>query len=266
MDSSLRYRVDKHIIAAQTLLFRSIVGGSFEVMRHWVRGYSGLSAPIFNVFIPRTENGLTDDHLADTAAFFSSRQVHYSVEVVHDQLPHGPDFLYQRRYHALPPQPAMALTDLPDGMAFNADFSVERVATVPALTAFCSVQHNVYDFDFQDLRLRFPVGHLKSEKIGHYLVFYREQPVGAGSIVCAENAVSVWNMATLDPFRRRGVATQLLYHMLREAIAKQNAQLAVLYSNASAYNFFNDFGFEIFTQRQWFLPPNVEYGDEDDEL
>jgi N-acetylglutamate synthase-like GNAT family acetyltransferase len=88
-----------------------------------------------------------------------------------------------------------------------------------------------------------------------------EQPVGAGTLVCAEGMASIWNMCTIDAYRQRGVATTLLHQMLLDAQEKQ-CQLTMLYSTAQAYHFFSKFGFELYTQRQWFLPPGIDYGDE----
>lgn len=263
MDSVLRTRLEKHIISAQAKIFRSIAGGSFELLPDWARGYSGLSIPTFNIFMPRRPIGLTDETLADTAAFFSSSDTLYAIELIHDQMPHGPDFLVERRYVPLPPQPAMVLRKLPNLPPPPAQISVMPVTTVPGLTAFCSLQNAVFDFSFGDLRQLFPVSQLKDNKISHYLAFFNEQPVAAGSLVCADGLASIWNLGTLDQFRRQGIAYYLLQHLLAEA-AQQNCDGVMVYSSAQAYRFFNRMGFEIFTQRQWFLPQNIEY--EVDEL
>lgn len=109
----------------------------------------------------------------------------------------------------------------------------------------------------------FPVNHLKNEMIEHYLAFIDEQPVGTGTIICADDVVSVLNVCTVDLYRRRGVATTMLHRMLTDA-AKNYCEIAMLYSTPQAYHLFNKFGFEIYTQRQWFLPPGLEYEDEDE--
>jgi hypothetical protein len=46
--------------------------------------------------------------------------------------------------------------------------------------------------------------------------------------------------------------------MLTEA-DEQGYPLKVLYSTPHAYHLFNRFDFEMFTQRQWFLPPGLDY-------
>lgn len=261
----MRTLLTKHIQAAQALQFRSIPGGTFELMSDWARGFSGLQQPIFNIFWPFNPDGLTDDILADTAAFFSSRNAFYAVEIIHDAIPHGPDFLYRRRYTALPPQPAMLCQTLPRQAAPHPDVTIEPVTTLPGLTAFCSLQHQIFDFDLRDMRRKFPVAQLKEPRLAHLLAFVDETPVGCGTIVVTNGVASVWNVGTLDDYRGRGVGAALMRHMLAEA-ARRGSESAMLFSTAQAFNFFNQQGFEIFTQRQWFLPQNIEYEAENEEL
>lgn len=262
MELSVRSKLDQHIISAQAELFRTITGGIFELTSDWARGYSSLRWPNFNIFLPLTPDGLSDDILADTAAFFMDKRVFYSVELVHDRLPEGPDFLDQRGYEPLPPQPAMALLDLPSDIRLNPAVEIETVRTVPSLTAFCTLLHQVFDFPLADMVKLAPVTHLKSEVIHHYLAFLDEQPVSAGTLVCAEGVASVWNMCTSDAYRQRRVATTLLYQMLAGA-RYWGCRQTMLYSTAQAYDLFSKFGFEIYTQRQWFLPPGIVYDDDE---
>ncbi len=261
IDSATRASLDQHIIAALAIQYRTISGGTFEVMRHWVRGFSGLQWPNCNILLPLTPAGLTDDVLADAAAFFANARVLYSVELVHDCFPDGPDFLDKRNYQALPPQPAMFLRDFPLDIEPNPEIDVEPVLTVPSLTAFYTLLHRVYDFPLADMAKLFPINHVKNEIIHHYLAFLDEQPVGAGTIVCVEDVGSIWNLCTVDSYRRRGVATALLYQMWRQAV-EDYCRTVMLYSTPQAFHLFSKLGFEIYTQRQWFLPPGIDYGED----
>jgi N-acetylglutamate synthase-like GNAT family acetyltransferase len=260
----IRARLDQHVISAQAKLYRSVAGGSFEITSHWARGFSGLQIPAFNIFLPLSHEGLTDETLADTAAFFSSRGTIYAIELVHDRFPHGPDYLNQRRYQSLPPQPAMYLAAPPENTRLNLDVEVEHVSTVPALTALCSLLHEVFDFPLAGLIKLYSAAQLKDDLkniIRHYLAFVDEKPVGAGTIICTNNAASIWNLCTLDEYRQQRVATTLLQRMLDDA-AEMDCSLTMLYATPIAYHLFNKMGFDLFTQRQWFLPPEVNYEEE----
>jgi N-acetylglutamate synthase-like GNAT family acetyltransferase len=265
MTNALRSLLYKHIITTRATLFRTVVGGLFELMPTWARGYTGLQLPVFNLFIPLTPDGLTDETLADTAAFFYSRSSLYAVEMMFDLVPEGANFLNERRYTPLPPQPAMVLGQ--DALRDHAlskvssDIQVEAVSTVPHLTAFCSLQQQVFDFDPQDMLKRFPVTQLRDDKITHFLAFHQEEPVGAGTLVCAGGVASLWHVGTPDEHRHRGVATSLVKQMLSVAF-RQECRSVMVFSTAQAYSFFGGLGFEIFSQRQWFLPESIEYVEE----
>ena len=264
IESSLRARLDRHVISAQAKLYRAVAGGSFEITSYWARGFSGLQIPTFNIFLPLTHEGLNDETLADTAAFFSSRETVYAIELVHDRFPHGPDYLNQRRYQPLPPQPAMYIAAPPENVRLNPAVTVERVSTVPALTALCSLLHAVFDFSLTDLIKLYSAAHLKDDFksiIRHYLAFIDEKPVGAGTIICINGAASIWNLCTLDEHRRQGVATTLMEAMLHDA-ATSDCGLTMLYATPLAYHLFNKMGFDLFAQRQWFLPPELNYEEE----
>ncbi len=267
IDPETRAYLDQHIRAAYAIRYRTILGGTFEITPHWLRGFSGLDISTFNVFHPLTHKGLDDDILADTAAFFSTKDVVYAVELIHDRFSDGPDYLDQRRYQPLPPQPAMVLKDLAaasQDRRINPALAIEQIQSVPSLTAFCTLLNQVFDFTLQNLVKLFPVAHLEKEArqtIRHYLAFNDDDPVGAGTSICVDGMVSIWNVCTLDAHRRQGVATTLVDTMLRDAL-NNNCRLAMLYSTPQAYRVFNKLGFDIYTQRQWFLPPGLRYFDD----
>ncbi len=258
MDSITRTRLDQHIIAAYALKYRTNTSGLYEMMPDWVRGFSGLQLPTSNIFLPRTPEGLSDETLADTAAFYSSVNVLYAIEIIHDRFPEGPEFLTRRNYQSLPPQLAMVLETLPQSINPSDTICIEYIKTVPALAAFCTILHAVFDFSTSDMLKLYSVAQIKDGRVKHYLAFLNEKPVGAGTMIMAEGIVSILNLCTLDSYRRRGIATNLLNYMLVNA-HQQGCELAMLYSTAQAYQLFNNFGFEIYTQRQWFLPPNIDY-------
>jgi ribosomal protein S18 acetylase RimI-like enzyme len=267
IDPSTRARLDQHLTAAYAIRYRTILGGIFEMTSHWLRGFSGIQIPTFNIFHPLTKQGLDDDLLADTAAFFSSQDTLYAVELVHDRFPEGPDYLDKRRYQSLPPQPAMVLDDfatIKDEIPPNPEIVTERIQNVPSLTAFCSILYQVFDFPLEDMIKIFPVAHLEKEArniLRHYLAFKHDQPVGAATSICLDGIISIWHVCTLDAYRRQGIATALMQRILSDAM-QTDCTLAMLYSTPQAYHLFNKLGFDIYTQRQWFLPPGLHYLDD----
>ncbi len=264
IDTATQTQLEQHILAAQATFFGTINKGTFEIRPNWARGFSGLPWPTYNIFLPRTPAGLNDDILAEAEAFFTDRHVFYCIELVHNRLPDGPDFLDKRGYQSLPPQPAMLLQEIAPTYAINPDIEISPVKTVPGLTAYCTIYHRVFDFPLADITRLFTVAQLKSDVLQHYLAFLDEQPAGIGTLICTEGMSSLWNICTLDQYRHQGVASTLISHMLGQAQA-QNCLPTMLYSTAQAYTLFQKVGFEIYTQRQWFLQPGLDYDDEEDE-
>lgn len=258
MDASIGSILDRHIIDAQSLVYRNISGGSLEIMPHWIRGFSGLELPIFNTFLPRNPAGLTDDTLADTSAFFYSRDALYAVELIDEFVPGGGDYLNHRQYQSLPPQPVMIITGQPKDVARNTEVDIVKIDTVPSLTAFCTLLHRVFDFPLKAMIKMYSVTHLKDDRVRLYLAFLDEQPVSAGALLRTDGAATITNLVTLDDYRQQGTATTLSYRMLADA-RELGSDLVVASSTAQAYSLFNRLGFEIFTQRQWFLPPGINY-------
>lgn len=256
MDETLRARLDDHVIAAQARLTQAVAGAKFEITRIYARQYTGSNLPNFNLFIPLNSDGLADEVLADTAAFFASRRVLYAVALDEHRVPDGVSFLSERRYQALPPQPTMALSRLPTSYETRQDIVIERVGTVASLSAFYTLIHRVFDFPLVETRNLFPVAQLKDDAVRHYLVFCEDQPAATGTVVYLGSIASVWNMCTLDNYRRRGIASTLLRHMLWEA-AESGCQHSMLYSTPMGYSLYERLGYHIFSQRQWFLPPDV---------
>ncbi|MCB0195085.1 MAG: GNAT family N-acetyltransferase [Anaerolineae bacterium] len=258
MDASIRSILDRHIIDVQALVYRNITGGSLEIMPHWVRGFSGLQIPTFNTFLPRDEAGLSDDTLADTSAFYSSRDSLYAVELIDDFVPGGADFLNDCHYQSLPPQPVMVITGQPEEVDRNTEATIEKVDTVPSLTAFCTLLHLVFDFPLRDMVKLYSVSHLKEDRVRLYLAFVDEQPVSAGALLCTDGAATITNLVTIDDYRNQGVATTLTYRMLADA-RELDSKVVMVYSTAQAFSLFSGLGFDMFTQRQWFLPPGIQY-------
>ena len=129
---------------------------------------------------------------------------------------------------------------------------------MPSLTAFCTLLHLVFDFPLRDMVKLYSVSHLKEDRVRLYLAFVDEQPVSAGALLCTDGAATITNLVTIDDYRNQGVATTLTYRMLADA-RELDSKVVMVYSTAQAFSLFSGLGFDMFTQRQWFLPPGIQY-------
>jgi GNAT superfamily N-acetyltransferase len=256
MDDALRDRLDDHVIAAQARLIQAVDKSEHKETPSYVRQFTGSRLPNFNLFIPLNSDGLSDEILADSAAYFKSRRVLYATAIDEHRVPDGVAFLNERRYQPLPPQPTLALSKLPSEPPPVQEVEVERVGTVASLTGLYTLLHQVFDFPLSETKRLFPVAQLKDDAVRHFLAFHDDQPVATGTAVCLGGIASIWNMCTLDNYRRRGFATALLHHMLYEA-AENGCRHSMLFSTPMGYSLYDRMGFQIYSYRQWFLSPDV---------
>lgn len=257
MNEQQRQRLDSHAIQAHLTLAELSGEGEVERTDNYVLGYTGAELPTFNFFVPLRLTGLTDESLADAAAFFKTRHTMYAVSLEEHRVPDGTEYLSTRRYQPLPPQPVVASEHLPENVAARGDFDLMRVTTVPDLTAFYSVLRAVYDYTPDEVMLLYPSTHLHSDRLQHYIGFADDGvPVACGTLICSGGVASVWNLATLDNYRRRGLATTLLNYMLHDA--RQSAcDMGLIYATPMGFSLFNQVGFMLYGMRQWFLPQEI---------
>ncbi len=254
MNTQIIQRLDTHILEAHRHLCQSVAGGIFERTETWARWYTGSTIATFNSLLLLNPRALTDDLLSDTAAYFSERRVPHVVAFDEHRLPNGANILHTRRYQPLPPQPGMVLMGTPRRLPSHPDLIIERVGTVAAMSAYCILVSKLFGLPLAEMIRLFPISQLRNDAIRHYVGYLNDMPVAVATGILAEGVVSVWNVATQDEVRRQGVATALMYRLLWDAY-DDNCDLSLLYSSPMAYPLYQKLGYELYTQRRWFLPP-----------
>ncbi|REE68784.1 acetyltransferase (GNAT) family protein [Paenibacillus taihuensis] len=79
----------------------------------------------------------------------------------------------------------------------------------------------------------------------HYLGFLNGQPVGAATAFYDHNdIIGIYNIATLDSYRRIGIGAALTAHAIREGQAA-GGRIAVLQASRVGLNVYKLLGFEI---------------------
>jgi ribosomal protein S18 acetylase RimI-like enzyme len=254
MNERIIQRLDEHIVEAHRQLCQSVDGGVFERGKDWARGYTGSTIFTFNLLLLLADRALSDDLLSDAAAYFDERRVPHVVAFDEHRLSKGARFLHSRRYQPLPPQPGMVLFGPPRRLRIHPDLAVERVGTVAAISAYCTLVSELFGLPLAETMRLFPIDQLRNDAIRHYVGYLDEVPVVVGTGVVAEGIVSVWNVATRDDVRRQGAATALMERLLGDAW-EDGCDLSVLYSSPMAYSLYQKLGYELYTQRLCFLPP-----------
>jgi GNAT superfamily N-acetyltransferase len=254
MDAQILHRLDEHVLEAHRHFCQSVDGGVFKRAKDWARGYTGSTIANFNLLLLLNDTALTDDLLSDTAAYFDEQRVPHVVAFDEHRVAGGTNFLHSRNYQPLPPLPALVLLGPPRRLRCHPDLVVERVQTPAATKAYCSLVSELFGLPLADTERMFSANQLQDNAIWHYLGYLGEMPVAAGTAVLAKGIVSVWNVATHDDFRRRGVATALMERLLGDAW-ENGCDSSLLYSSPMAYPLYQKLGYELYSQRRCFIPP-----------
>jgi hypothetical protein len=207
MESKIIKRLDGHILQAHRLLCETVEGGAFERSRGWARCLTGSTIATFNTLFLFRPEVLTDEVLSDAAAYFDDWGVSHTVAFDEHWMPDGVNELDARCYQPLPPQPGMFLKGELRRMGSCPDLVVERVGTVAAVSAHCTLVSHLFGLPITETVHLFPFRQLQYDAIRHYLGYLDGVPVAIATGIVAEGVVSVWNVSTRDDVRRRGVAT-----------------------------------------------------------
>lgn len=257
MGAPLHARLDAHAIEAQMILMETSDEGEVERNGDYVLGYTGAALPSFNAFIPLKLTGLTDETLADAAAFFNTRDTMYAVSLEEHRVPDGTEYLSKRRYQPLPPQPIMILESMPTDLLKHENLAIEIVSTVPAMTALYSVLEAVYDYTTEEVRLLFPMTQLQCDEVKHFVGYHDGIPVTVATAVYAEDIVSIWHLSTLDDYRGQGNATALLNYMLVDAGFYHDCDASLIYATPMGFSLFGKLNYRFHAIRQLFLPQEL---------
>lgn len=254
MDTRILKRLDGHILEVHRHLCQSVDGGIFEQTDEWARGFTGSRISTFNLLLLLGNRALTDDLLSDTAAYFNEQGVPHVVAFDEHWFSGGTNFLHSRSYQPLPPQPGMVLLGPPRRLRAHPDLVIKRVGTTARLDVYCRLISELFGLPLTETAHLFSANQLHHDSIRHYVGYLDDVPVAAGMGVLAGGIVSVWNVATHDVVRRQRVATALVEYLL-DVAWDEGCDASLLYSTPMAYSMYQRLGYELYTQRRCFLPP-----------
>ncbi len=161
----------------------------------------------------------TDDiQLRVAARFFRRYRAEYSIVFTEPLMPGVADWLEQHGYFERVSSPILALDGLPR----------IRLADQPARVIRAGIEHQqdllsiMYDTFFigpEIARCVVRPEHFEDSITRHYLAYAEGEPASCATILISNGIAGVWNVGTLRPYRRRGLASALLHHALSEAAA-----------------------------------------------
>ena len=94
-----------------------------------------------------------------------------------------------------------------------------------------------------------------SPAIARYLVWADGEPAGGGATFVRDRVLGIFGTATLPRFRRRGVQTALVQHLLAEAVGRADLAIAGTEPGSTSQRTFERLGFSLIYTRAIFVKP-----------
>jgi GNAT superfamily N-acetyltransferase len=160
-----------------------------------------------------------DDNLLKLACqFFKRYHAEFSVVFTAAGYSSLPYWLTERFYLERAATPIYGLNGMPRPPFVHRDVTIERAKTEHQ-EALLSVLNRTFFMGTEAGRSIVRNEHFHDSTIRHYLALVENEAAACGTIILSEGLAGVWNIGTLRPFRRQGIAAALLMRALAEAAA-----------------------------------------------
>jgi GNAT superfamily N-acetyltransferase len=229
-------------------------GGQAEDVGGALCWYSSSFVPVFN------GAGLFHEHLFSTSTlsavdtYFGARARPYCLVTVDGLVPDTVKRLQSLRYSEFDSSPAMRLDRTPERRHGPVEgLRIAHVQTFPDLLAFRSILTRVFAISPHEVNLVMGDRVLWIESVRHYVGYIDGTPVGTASLVTSGPMPGIWNVGTLPEFRKRGIASAMMYHMLDEAQALGHTS-SMLLASTDGLPLYRHMGYKTITTIRMFVP------------
>jgi GNAT superfamily N-acetyltransferase len=190
--------------------------------------------------------------LAATGEFFQHFHAEYSV-VFADRNPIGAsELLSELRFSERANSPIYMLHGLPRPRFANREARIERVR-VEQQSVLLSVLYGTFFIGAEAAHCVVRLEHFQDPTIRHYLAYIDNDPAGCATILLHEGIAGVWNVGTLRPYRRRGLASAILMRALADA-ASDGYPDSVLMASPMGRSLYEEMGYELVGYTHHFGP------------
>jgi len=150
--------------------------------------------------------------------------------------------------------PCLLLEPLVSTVPMVPDLQVRRVDDAATLLRFNDVCAEVFGLERQVIAVLDQPWLLELPGSALHLGFVDGAPVATAWSYAIDGVVLLFNIATLDSHRRRGIGEAMTWHALREGV-EQGCDLAFLQSSAAGRPLYERMGFgHVVDMRTWSLP------------
>jgi GNAT superfamily N-acetyltransferase len=198
-------------------------------------------------------DALDDGLLAVAHDFFSRDHAEYSI--VFTEAGHSPriSWLAERHYAERYSSPIYALSGLPRSHYSHREARIER-ACAEQQQELLQVMYGVFFIGPEIGRRIVSPEHFADPTIRHYLAYVGREAAACATIMLHDGLAGVWNVGTLRPFRRQGLAAAILMRALVEAAA-DGCPDSVLVASPMGRSLYEEMGYQFLGTTYSYGPP-----------
>jgi GNAT superfamily N-acetyltransferase len=186
---------------------------------------------------------LNEELMARCARFFASHQAEYSI-VFTEAVPSSLAlWLASRHFGERYSSPIYAVHGLPRPYNAHRDARIVR-ACADQQQELLQVLYGVFFMGPEIGRRIVSADHFGDPLIRHYLAYVGHDVAACATILLSNGIAGVWNVGTLRPFRRQGLASALLMQALVDA-ASDGCPDSVLIASPMGRSLYEEMGYEL---------------------
>ena len=187
--------------------------------RDYVLTYSGVNwLHSINQLWLRKPHALDDHILLAAAQFFNSYQAEYSIVIADSHPASIQRWLHARQYVERTSDPVYGLCGLPRPRNTHREAIIVQVCAEQQRDLL-KVLYGAFFMGPEIGRCAVRTEHFSDPAIRHYLAYVDGEAAACATIILGDGIAGVWNVGTLRPFRRQGLASAILMRALADAAA-----------------------------------------------
>lgn len=186
---------------------------------------------------------LDDNLLRKTDEFFRRYEAEYTIIFTECETSRWVQWLAERHYVERATNPIYGLSGLPRPRHVHRDVEIIR-ACPEHQQDLLEVLYSAFFMGPEVGRSAVRVEHFADPTLRHYLAYVNGEVAGCATIILHDGIAGIWNVATLRPFRRQGIAAALLMRGLVDAAADGYPD-SVLVASPMGRPLYQQMGYEL---------------------
>jgi len=182
-----------------------------------------------------------DIYLRLADRFFRKYSAEYSVVFTEPLMPATADWLRTHGYAERVSTPILMLDGLPQPTHTHTSGRIVR-AGLQHQHDLLRILYGAFFIGSEVARCIVRPEQFENPAMRHYLIYIDDEPVCCATILLSGGVAGVWNVGTLRMYRRRGLASALLIHALREA-ADDGYTSSVLMASSMGRRLYEQMGY-----------------------